>query len=366
MKKMWLKTILVLGIVVLMFGAGVTPSLINGIVKGDNPYSGHEWVIGRVNTNLHENHVVSENSLYENAIYFYNQVAYIAFGLSDDGGTAVYAIRITPGELVGYDGWQLIAVRFYHNVQKGTNETHYCDLKIYDSGTATLPGLLLESVPYTATGTGWVRITLPTPIQLDINQDIWISIEITHAGGEFPMGADGGPAVDGKGDWFCHPFWSWYELQYQANVVPAGVSYETNWNIEGIVADRGGNHPPNRPTITGPASGNVSTAYDYNFTAIDFEGDEVYYFIDWGDTTNSGWLGPFASGEQIIKSHAWSKKAAYMLKAKAKDIYGNESDWRTLEVTMPVSINLPFHQLIEKLFQRFPNAFPILRQLLGY
>ncbi|MCX6663143.1 MAG: FG-GAP repeat protein [Euryarchaeota archaeon] len=36
------------------------------------------------------------------------------------------------------------------------------------------------------------------------------------------------------------------------------------------------------------------------------------------------------------------------------------------EAMLPVSINTPVYQLIEKLFQRFPNAFPILRQLLGY
>ena len=43
----------------------------------------------------------------------------------------------------------------------------------------------------------------------------------------------------------------------------------------------------------------------------------------------------------------------------------NESDLAQLEVPVPVSINLPFYQLIGKLFQRFPYAFPILRQLLG-
>jgi hypothetical protein len=126
------------------------------------------------------------------------------------------------------------------------------------------------------------------------------------------------------------------------------------------------NQPPNPPTITGPSEGKVGTAYGYNFTAIDPNGDEVFYFIDWGDTTNSGWIGPYASGEQITRSHTWSTKGAYTVKAKAMDIHGNESDWAQLQVKIPVSINMPFHQLIEKLFQRFPHAFPILRHLLGY
>ena len=50
----------------------------------------------------------------------------------------------------------------------------------------------------------------------------------------------------------------------------------------------------------------------------------------------------------------WSKKR------------GEESDWATLTVTMPYSYIKPFPQLFGKLFQRFPNAFPLLRQLMGY
>jgi hypothetical protein len=126
------------------------------------------------------------------------------------------------------------------------------------------------------------------------------------------------------------------------------------------------NQPPSTPIITGPVEGKVVVATDYNFTAIDPDGYKVYYLIDWGDGTSSGWIGPYVSGDQITKSHTWSTKGTYTVIAMAKDIYGDESDWGTLEVTMPVSINLLFHQFIEKLFERFPHAFPILKQLLRY
>jgi hypothetical protein len=36
------------------------------------------------------------------------------------------------------------------------------------------------------------------------------------------------------------------------------------------------------------------------------------------------------------------------------------------EVTLPVSYNVPILSIWEQLFERLPNAFPILRQLLGY
>ncbi|MCJ7570681.1 MAG: hypothetical protein MUO82_02225 [Candidatus Thermoplasmatota archaeon] len=126
--------------------------------------------------------------------------------------------------------------------------------------------------------------------------------------------------------------------------------------------------PPKPPSITGPDKGTIDIATDYNFMTRDPEGSDVYYFIDWGDNTNSGWIGPYESGDQneITKSHTWSIKGTYNVKAKAKDIAGHESDWGTLKVKMPVSINIPFYQLIEKLFERFPQVFPILRQLRGY
>ena len=129
------------------------------------------------------------------------------------------------------------------------------------------------------------------------------------------------------------------------------------------------NQPPDLPIITGPTKGKVRSTTSYNFTAIDPDGDGVYYFIDWGDTTNSSWIGPYSSGEKITESHTWSKKATYTLKAKAKDIYGNESDWTQLEVTMPkgaVYIPSLFLELIKRFMERFPLTFPILRQLLEY
>jgi hypothetical protein len=126
------------------------------------------------------------------------------------------------------------------------------------------------------------------------------------------------------------------------------------------------NHPPDQPTITGPAKGKVGAPTTYNFTTTDPDGDKVYYFIDWGDHTYSSWIGPYPSGELITVFHIWTKKGAYTIKAKAKDIYGNESDWGTLSVTMPTSYNISMLQFLDKLFERFPNAFPILRYLLGY
>jgi PKD repeat protein len=82
---------------------------------------------------------------------------------------------------------------------------------------------------------------------------------------------------------------------------------------------------PNRPS--GSSTGFIQTSYTYSSSAVDPDGDNIYYLFDWGDGSNSGWLGPYNSGQQVQKSHLWTNQGAYFVKAKAKDIYDNESSW---------------------------------------
>ena len=53
----------------------------------------------------------------------------------------------------------------------------------------------------------------------------------------------------------------------------------------------------------------------------------VSYYIEWGDGTNTSWIGPYPSGEEISASHSWNQTGNYMVQAKAKNIYDAESDW---------------------------------------
>jgi PKD repeat protein len=95
-------------------------------------------------------------------------------------------------------------------------------------------------------------------------------------------------------------------------------------------------NPPETPTITGLNTGKPGIAYDYTIITTDSDGDDVYYYIDWADATSTGWIGPFPSGQTITETHTWSKKGTYAVKVKAKDILDIESDWATLDVTMPI------------------------------
>lgn len=125
-----------------------------------------------------------------------------------------------------------------------------------------------------------------------------------------------------------------------------------------------GNEPPSDPIITGPSSGSTGESLTFKFTSIDPDGDQVSYFVQWGDGTDTGWFGPFASGAQQSKSHSWGDQGTFTIKAKAKDTNGAESGWTDHIITIPR--NKIVHVLLfQQILERFPNAFPILRCLLG-
>jgi len=86
-----------------------------------------------------------------------------------------------------------------------------------------------------------------------------------------------------------------------------------------------GNLPPDIPSQpSGPTSGYVGISYNYSTNATDPDGDNVYYWFNWDDGNNSGWVGPYSSGSIGTASHIWITAGTYQVKVKAKDIYGAE------------------------------------------
>jgi hypothetical protein len=135
-----------------------------------------------------------------------------------------------------------------------------------------------------------------------------------------------------------------------------------------VIKLNGGNQAPNIPDINGPISGKTGIEYEYTFVATDPDTDDIAeYIINWGDGPDETLTGPFVSGSPAITSHTWSSQDTYTVRAKAKDINGLESDWGTLEVTMPLNkqyINILFLQFLQNFLENHPHLFPILRLLL--
>ncbi len=100
------------------------------------------------------------------------------------------------------------------------------------------------------------------------------------------------------------------------------------------------NNPPEKPTIEGPPSGKARTAYDYYFCSSDPDGDDINYYVDWGDESGEVRLGPYASNTCITVSHTWTSDGTYTIKAKAQDFNQAESEWATFSVSMPKSKNI--------------------------
>jgi subtilisin family serine protease len=113
------------------------------------------------------------------------------------------------------------------------------------------------------------------------------------------------------------------------------------------------NLPPNTPSISGPSPGKVGSAYTYSFVTTDLNGDDVYYYVDWGDGNVEEWIGPSASGETIKYTYVWAEKGTYTVKVKAKDVYGCESDWGILAVEIGKNKFFNFN-LFTWLFDHFP------------
>jgi len=124
-----------------------------------------------------------------------------------------------------------------------------------------------------------------------------------------------------------------------------------------------GNEPPDPPTINGRIFGYKGLEYEYKFSTTDSEEDDIYYWIEWGDGTNITDYGPNVSGEEISLSHTWKKNGFYTIAAWARDEHGfvGKSSEFKLWIAKDKSIHNSF---IDMFFERYPNAFPILRYLI--
>jgi hypothetical protein len=116
----------------------------------------------------------------------------------------------------------------------------------------------------------------------------------------------------------------WYMLKYEM------FEWGALWGNPNLSMANVNNPPAMPDTPSGITEGQPEIEYDYSSTTTDPEGDDIYYWFDWGDGTDSDWLGPYASGETSTASHSWMNSGIYEVKAKAKDVFDNESNWSDL------------------------------------
>jgi len=108
--------------------------------------------------------------------------------------------------------------------------------------------------------------------------------------------------------------------------VIAGGSNQDNYPLMEYYYN-GTNYPPNKPSINGPTTGEIEQKYYFTFILQSPEFEFLYYYIDWGDGTHEGWIGPYIPGEEINVSHTWHNIGSFYVKARVKDYFNAVSDW---------------------------------------
>jgi len=93
----------------------------------------------------------------------------------------------------------------------------------------------------------------------------------------------------------------------------------------------GPNNPPETPDAPeGPTRGRINVKHHFTVqNTVDPDDHDLYYNFDWDDDSESGWIGPFDSGDDVTVP-AWHKyeiPGDYQVRVKAKDSLDDESVW---------------------------------------
>jgi hypothetical protein len=147
-----------------------------------------------------------------------------------------------------------------------------------------------------------------------------------------------------------------YEIRVKAKDINGAQSQWSNPLNISIVE----NQFPNKPNIDGQANVIPFISYEYTFNSTDDDGDDLRYYVDWGEG-ESKWYGPYSSGESFSVKHIWTIGKSHTIKVKARDSVGDESEWSTFTVSLSRNVqrNL-FSQIINQWIGKNLLKHPIL------
>ena len=150
--------------------------------------------------------------------------------------------------------------------------------------------------------------------------------------------------------------------------------------ISAVIADddegNGANRAPCAPIVVDQSSGDDKLECECTFYSTDPDGDDVFYYIDWGDSKVEliqtlddddivrPWDGPYDSGELLSLNHKYDERGDYVIKIQARDTHDLES----LTTTLPIKISyfkLFNTEKFDILIEKIQNLFPILRDLIN-
>jgi hypothetical protein len=84
--------------------------------------------------------------------------------------------------------------------------------------------------------------------------------------------------------------------------------------------------PPSDPLVLGPVQAWPDTALEFRVQALDPDGDQVEYWLEWGDGGTTGWTEPAMSATWQFAEHSFADTGRYAVRARARS-RGLESAW---------------------------------------
>jgi len=112
------------------------------------------------------------------------------------------------------------------------------------------------------------------------------------------------------------------------------------------------NSPPTQPKIYGSPQGPPNVELCWLFVSKDFDGHDVKYIIDWGDS-NTEETDYYLEGEAVEACHSYDELGDYTIKIKAEDEKGLQGLENTFTIKIQKSRNV-HHPLLLRLSERFP------------
>jgi len=268
----------------------------------------------------------------EEVIKYHNDYVYTGIGASVDMIQA--AIRITPEELEPYnDEWVIVGANvYYYETQVMPTTLVY----IHEEGTQYAPGDVIAQKKFKGliNGQGWYRLQLDAEdwIAVDNTTEYWVSWLIyVDPGMSYPVGADNGPAVDGKGDWIrlkqAEGEWqSWMELQ--DNDPPL----DYNILMEAIVYSGG----PLEANASGPYEGFVDQEIEFEGSAT---GGTLEYSFHWD-------FGDGNTSEEQNPTHIYAAEGEYIVNLTVDDGASIAYDETTATVIVDTSTHLAITDIV--------------------
>lgn len=93
-----------------------------------------------------------------------------------------------------------------------------------------------------------------------------------------------------------------------------------------VLAGCSENHSPLVPSLLVPTLAHRGDSVRARVFSFDRDSDSLYFFIEWGDGTESGWVGPVPSASDYDVFHTYGDTGVFGVLAKAKDEI-HETGW---------------------------------------